>query len=130
MARIIYGVDIESDFSCIDARDAIVRCFIEAHDEVLQETMFSESTIDPEKIEQIKHLDVKLLISQMFAKIGGDFEHPDKTTLSRLVEELGKFALSFRPPEVIEQHAEVIKMLLDRCPDTPAAEEIERRDVI
>ena len=120
MARIVYGVDVESDFSCIDARDAIVRCFVEAHDAVLQETMFSESTIDPEKIEQIKHLDVKLLISQMFAKICGDFEHPDKATLMQLVEKLGQFSLSFRSTEAIEQHAAEIKLLLDRLPDTPA----------
>lgn len=118
MAHIIYGVDIESDFSCIDARDAVIRCFMEAHDEVLQETMFSDQTgIDPAKIEQIKRLDVKMLISQMFTKIDGDFEHPDKQTLLRLVEALGEFALSFRPPEVIEKHADEIRLLLSRLPD-------------
>lgn len=118
MAHIIYGVDIDSEFTALDARDAIIRCFVEAHDEVLQETMFADqTTIDPDKIDQIKHLDIKMLINQMFTKVDGDFEHPDKQALLRLVDALGEFALSFRTPDVIERHAAEIKLLLAKLPD-------------
>lgn len=118
MAHIIYGVDIDSKFTALDVRDAIIRCFKEAHNDVLQETMFADqTTVDPDKIEQIKQLDINMLINQMFSKIDGDFEHPDKQTLLRLVDALGEFARSFRPPEVIEQHAAEIKLLLAKLPD-------------
>ena len=118
MARIIYGVDIESDFSCIDARDAIIRCFVEAHDDVLRETMFPGKTeIDPVKVEQLKQLDVRMLIKQMFIKVGGDFDNPTAASLRGVVGELRKFSESFRNQETIEMHAQAIGSLLERLPD-------------
>ncbi len=118
MANIIYGVDIDSEFTALDARDAILRCFTEAHGDVLRETMFPGQTeIDPAKVEQLKQLDIRMLIKQMFAKVDGDFDCPTKASLYGVVGELRKFSESFRNQETIEMHAQTIRSLLERLPE-------------
>lgn len=118
MTRYVYGVDLESTFSAVDARDAIARCFCLAHDEVLRETMFSEQpSVDSEENEQIKHLDVELLLKRMFEKVGGDYDRPTKASLRLVVGGLQKFSENFRNQSVIEKHTEEIGLLLDKLPD-------------
>jgi hypothetical protein len=118
MARDIYGVDLDGPFTAEDVRDAIIRCFASAHDEVLEETMFSsQPDADPGEVAQMKRLDVRMLISQMFSKVGGDFDHPTKASLVAVVGELRAYAANFRDQEVIGKHASEIGLLLEKLPE-------------
>lgn len=120
MARDVYGVDIDAPFTAEDARDAIIRCFMAAHNEVLEETMFCDLRGDcppEEEMESLKRLDVRMLISQMFSKTGGDFDHPTKSSLMAVVGELQTYAANFRNNDLIEKHAGEIGLLLEKLPE-------------
>jgi hypothetical protein len=120
MAKEIYGVDIDAPFTAENVRDAIIRCFTVAHNEVLEETMFCDMRGDcppEEEVEKLKQLDVRMLIGQMFAKVGADFDHPTKASLWAVAKELQAYAANFRNQEIIGKHAAEIGVLLEKLPE-------------
>lgn len=118
MANMIYGVDADMAFTAGDVRDAIIRCFVEAHASILQETMLSSGLeMGEAEVTSMKELDVMMLIEKLFKKVGGDFEHPTKGVLLAVMGELKVFSTNFRDQETIGKHYEAIKSLVDKLPD-------------
>ena len=112
---IIYGVDLSKKVTPIMVRDAIIRCFVKAHSDVLDDMREYGEFKTEEEFEKMKNLQVKYLIETMFEDIGGDFNNPTKEQLSKIVIKLKEYAAaSLRKPEVIEKHASEIKRLIEK----------------
>jgi hypothetical protein len=107
----IYGVDLSGKITPIQVRDAIIKCFSQAQEE-LMEYMKETTGIKPEDIEKMY---VDFVIENVFEELGGDFKNPTKETLIKVVMKLKKHAASiFRNPEIIEKHAGEIGQLIDK----------------
>lgn len=107
----IYGVDISGKITPIQVRDAIVRCFSLAQEE-LKQTMRKNMNIKPEQIEKVF---VDYLIENAFNEADGDFNHPTKEILIQVVNRLKKYATdAFRDPAIIEKHTDEIMQLIDK----------------
>lgn len=100
---IIYGVDIDKPVTEIIVRDAIVRCFGQAH------CPYEEQ--GPERSEEMY---AKPIVEKAFADSGGDFEHPTKESIKNAIKSLMEFAGNFTDASVIKQHAEEIHQLLEK----------------
>lgn len=102
---IIYGIDTDQPVTAILVRDALVRCFAQAH------CPFNE----PEKLpEHFDTLYAKPIVEKAFIDSGGDFEHPTKESLMRAVIKLMDFSKIFTDPSVIEQHAQEMRQLIEK----------------
>jgi len=109
---LVYGVDVNGEFTAVDVRDAILRCFEEAHDKALRGSTEGQNFKSEEEFEKMKKLDVRMFIQKIFKEVGGDFDNPDKESLSAVVSGLEEYSRHFRKPEVIEKHAcEVAKLI-------------------
>ena len=113
---IIYGVDTEKPITPKDVRDAIVRCFVEAHGEILDlmRGTGSATSVSDEDFEKMKKMNVKELIRGFFQEAGGDYENPTKESLIAVCDRLAEFAKNFRKPEVIEKHYGEIMQLMEK----------------
>jgi len=110
---LIYGVDLEQKVTPILVRDAIIECFYQAHQEVLQDmyVLLREGKID-EKPEEMGKEYIRETIINYFIKVGGDFENPTKDHIMLVLEELREFAKGFRSPEIINKHyGEIMKLI-------------------
>ncbi len=101
----VYGVDTTKEITPIMVRDAIVRCFIEAHKDSLG--------IEEQDSDIIKRM-VTEAVKKSFRETDGDFENPTKESLLRSIGNLKEFSKSFRNQEVIENHFNAIKSLIDK----------------
>jgi len=110
---VIYGVDIDNLVTPIEARDAVVKCFIEAHSEDAQKQYGVVDVIAAEKLCKDK-------VQEAFQKTGGDFENPTKGALLNAVGFLAEFSRAFRDPTIIEKHKAQIMQLLSVIPGEPA----------
>ena len=107
----IYGVDLSGKITPIQVRDAIVRCFSLAQEE-LKKSMRENTDIEPKTIEKMF---VDYLIENAFKEAGGDFNNPTKETLIQVVMRLKEYAANaFRDSDIIEKHAGEIKQLIDK----------------
>ncbi len=112
MKECIYGVDTSKKVTPIMVRDAIIDCFKQAHDEILQ-TMKEYYEFKSEKeFEELKHLNVKFLVESKFEEVGGDFENPSKRDLIKVIDKLAEYASHFRRPEIIKKHYDEIMKLI------------------
>jgi hypothetical protein len=108
---VIYGVDIDKPVSTLEARDAIMRCFIEAHFEDAQKQGITDPLV-AEKTCRDK-------VQEAFQKTGGDFQNPTKGALLNAVGFLAEFSKTFRDPTIIEKHKTQIMQLLSIIPGEP-----------
>jgi len=107
----IYGVDLSGKITPIQVRDAIIKCFSQAQEE-LMEYMEETTELKPEDIEKMY---VDFIIEKTFEKVGGDFKNPTKETLIKVVMKLKEYAANvLRDPEIIEKHAGEIGQLIDK----------------
>lgn len=51
---------------------------------------------------------------KFFDKTGGDFNHPTKETIVKVLGELAEFSKNFRDQEVVKKHYQEIKELVDK----------------
>jgi hypothetical protein len=114
---IIYGVDISKKITPVMVRDAIIQCFFEAHDNILElaKDFFGEP--DEECFEKMKKSHVKELIENIFEKIEKDFNNPTKDSLIEVVEHLEKIAKVYRNQDIIDTHVKEIMQLINRIDD-------------
>jgi len=104
MEEIIYGVDTSKKITNTMARDAMVKCFIEAH----------EKSIDIEGLDKEDRKKMILdIIYNAFKETGGEYDKPTKATLNKVVVYLREFSMPFRDTETIEKHFNAIKYLID-----------------
>lgn len=113
MSEKIYGVDINSNFSAEDVRDAMIVCFSQAHEDVLSQT-FESGVLSAEEIKNLKQINVVLMVKQMFEKIGGDYFKPTKESLIEVAGSLKEFARNFRSDAVVEKHYTEIMRLVEK----------------
>lgn len=112
MGKKIYGCDIEGEITPIKVRDALIECFVKAHDEILEELRHED--VNKEEFEEIKRMDVKLLMEKMFEDVGASFEKPTKETILLVIDKLKEFSKHFRKPEIIACHEKEIKELIEK----------------
>lgn len=109
---IIYGVDTAKRVSPRDVRDAIVECFVQAHKEQLEELGSYDEDSSSIGLEEIKRINVRQLLRNLFEQNGDDFDNPTKEALVGAVEGLKVFAASFRNQEIIQRHYKEIADLI------------------
>lgn len=100
---IIYGIDTEQPITEIMLRDAIVRCFGQAH-----------CPYEEKADKHSEEMYAKPIVEKAFIDSGGDFEHPTKESIERAVESLMQFAGNFTDPSIIQQHVQEIHHLLEK----------------
>jgi hypothetical protein len=114
MGKKIYGVDLSQNITPVIVKDAIIRCFLAAHKDVLEDLKKYGSMDSEEELEKMKKLDVELLIQKYFKETGGDFDNPSKDELVAVCDKLAEYASHFRKPDVIKKHYnEIIELV--RC---------------
>ena len=107
----IYGIDLSGKITPVQVRDAIIKCFSQAQEE-LMEYLKEDPEFKPEEIEKIY---VDSIIKNAFEEVGGDFKNPTKETLIQVVMKLKIYAAGvFRDSKIIEKHAGEIKQLIDK----------------
>jgi len=107
----IYGVDLNEEITPVKVRDAIIECFIQAQQELIE----SMKVITGVNSEEAKKMNVDLLIENAFEGVGGDFNNPTKESLIKVVMKLKDYAAdAFRNPEIIEKHAGEIMQLINK----------------
>jgi hypothetical protein len=114
MGERIYGVDLSEKITPVMVRDAIIRCFVKAHAEVLEQLKQTENFESNEEFQQAKNLHIERLIQEMFNEVGDSFENPSKQGILQVIEKLKQFATVFRNPEIIQKHAGEIVRLVEK----------------
>lgn len=109
---VIYGVDLDKPVTPLAVRDAILRCFVEAHFEDAQKAGGTNDPLVAQKICEDK-------VKEGFQATGGDFNQPSKAALLKVVEFLAEFSKTFRDPTIIEKHKTEIMQLLTVLPGEP-----------
>jgi hypothetical protein len=108
----IYGVDLDKPITALSARDAVVKCFIEAHSEDAKRQFGVVDSSAAEKLCVDK-------VQESFKQTGGDFENPTKGALLNAIGFLAEFSKSFRDPTIIEKHKAQILEILSLIPGEP-----------
>ncbi len=115
MAKKIYGIDPDKKFNNDDVKKAITRCFEEAHENVLKEyDEYNISNMSKEEIDELRTLNIEILINKFLREIGADIKNPKKEDLIELCNKLAKFSKNFRSPKVIKKHYNEIMTLIDK----------------
>lgn len=114
MNKIIYGCDTTKKITTLGVRDAIIQCFIKAHAEILEMMKEYHEFKSKEEFEEMKKLNIKLLITAKFNEIGADFDNPTKDDLITVITKLAEFATNFRKPEIIKKHTNEITALINK----------------
>jgi len=112
MAKKIYGVDISKPVTPLQARDAVIRCFLKAHKQVLDEMKEYGSFNSKEELENMQKLNVRLMVKNFFLDVNGDFDNPDKESIKKVIDKLKDYATHFRNKKVIRKHYNEIKQIL------------------
>ena len=105
MTKKIYGIDINSEITPLMVRDAINECFWQAH--------CADSGI-AQYDEKISHEYCQSIVRKAFDDAGGDFDHPNKESIMKCLENLVEFSKNFRDPSIIQKHKEKIMNLVNR----------------
>jgi len=110
-----YGIDISRRkyLTSQEVRDAIIECFLEAHDNVLNQIREFSVSASNKDIERMKLLNVQLFIKAKFKEIRGDFNNPTKEDLIKICEKLAEFAENFRGQNTIHEHFKEIMELIN-----------------
>ena len=109
--KMIYGVDLAEEITPVKVRDAIMECFTQAQQGLIE----SMKVITKIEYEEAKEINVDLIIKNAFDEVGGDFNNPTKESLVKVIMKLKDFAAdAFRDSEIIEKHAGEIMQLINK----------------
>jgi len=110
--KCIYGVDPDKEITATDVREALVKCFLMAHEKELETIKEYYATESIDEYNRLKEINVEMLIRDFFKKVGGDYEVPTKESLLSVCQKLAEYAANFRTKKVIEGHyAEMLKLI-------------------
>lgn len=106
----------ESDqpLTAIQVRDAIIKCFGEAHDKVLDSLEEFSDSKDPAQLEKFKQMDILMTVKSICKKCSVNFDNPTKEDLVKIIDELAKFSSNFRSEEIINRNYEIALDLINR----------------
>ncbi|MFO8078568.1 MAG: hypothetical protein R6U21_08015 [Thermoplasmatota archaeon] len=110
----IYGVGLEETVTPVKVRDAIIHCFCEADDEIMDQLFQSCDFGSAEEGEQKKLKHVEILIKKMFQEVNGDFDNPTKESLIGVIDKCAAYAGSVRDKETINKNYDAIMSLIER----------------
>jgi hypothetical protein len=107
----IYGVDLSKEITPIMVRDAMIRCFSEAH-KCLD---VSGGDVEcAEDLKKVRDMNAEIFVKKCFEKAGGNFENPKKDDFVNVINRLAEFSASFRDEETIERHKSEMAELINR----------------
>lgn len=109
----ISEVELSDRITPGDVRDAITLCFLRAHSEVLESMKEYHDFESEEAFEEMKNLNVTMLIKNIFKEVGADFSNPTKDDLFKVLHKLAEYAANFRRPEIVQKHYEEMIALLN-----------------
>lgn len=112
MVKKIYGVDLSKEITPLIVRDAIVKCFVNAHREVLGQMKEYSKFKSKKEFDDIKNMSILFLIESLFKDVGGDFNNPTKDDILKVIKKLAEIAAQFREPEIVEKHYNEIMELI------------------
>jgi hypothetical protein len=116
MSKCIYGVDTKQSVTAVHVRDAIVKCFMQAHESVLEDMKEYGEFKSKKEFEDMKHINIKVLVETFFREAGGDFKNPTKESIIKVIGKLKEYAKNFRKPVIVEKHAREIMVLVSKLP--------------
>lgn len=105
MTSKIYGVDDDKEITPTLVRDAIVKCFFNAH--------CLDSGLPQDSEEANKEYCTEI-IKKGFKRTNGDFDNPTKESIMKVLEYLAEFSKNFRDPGIIKKHFNEILTLVNK----------------
>jgi hypothetical protein len=114
MGKKIYGIDISKKITPMMVRDAIIRCFHEAHHQILHEMKNNNEFKSVSEQESFERIQIENIIISAFDDVKADFNNPTKEDIKRVMNELAKFSSKFRKPEIIKKHYNEIMQLVEK----------------
>jgi hypothetical protein len=112
----VYGIDTNKPFNARDVRDAMVRCFKQAHREVLEQTTEGDLNLSEEEKEKLKQLEVEILVRKFFESNQGNFDNPTKEYLLMVCRDLKEFSAHFKNPKIVDRHYREMMRLIEKLP--------------
>ncbi len=113
MSECHYGVDRSKPITGVVVRDAIIKCFLDAHQAALEDFAEYAGEMEEQELEKMKQIHVESMIKKTFDDIGGNFDSPTKEELRKVVMKLKDFAANFRDTSLVEKHATEIMSLIE-----------------
>ncbi len=110
----IYGISLEEEITPIKIRDAIIQCFCEADNEIMNQLFQSSDFGSAEEGEEKKLKHVEILIKKMFHEVNGDFDNPTKESLVGVIDKCAEYAGAVRDKEMISHNYNAIMSLIER----------------
>lgn len=110
--QFIYGVDTSKKVTELQVRDAIIQCFLQAHNCILEEIKNISDISSDQKMTQLKRKTVLSIIHQIFQEIDADFNHPTKQNLLEVVEKLAEYSSKYNQPNIIDRNVSEIMLLI------------------
>jgi hypothetical protein len=101
----IYGVDLSGNITPLQARDALVECFGQAH--------CADSGLGTDD-SSITNGYVTEIVKKAVVSSGGDYEKPTKQSMLLVIGELQEFAKNFRDQSIIQEHAGKIMQVVNK----------------
>ena len=111
MTYTIYGVDVDKPVTPQQAKEALVKCLEEAHEETKQ--LLTEDKAKAE-LELLEKTNARYIIQDTFSRVGGDYDAPTKESLLAVVNYIKDFLCYCRAPEVMERHYNQMRLILER----------------
>lgn len=103
---VLYGIDLEkSEVTPIDARNALIECFGQAH--------CTDSGLDVSDKATTKDY-ITEIIKKAFTDSGGDYENPTKESILQAMNQLQEFSKNFRDQSIIQNHANQMMKIVDK----------------
>ncbi len=107
MKESIYGVDLEGNITPIMVRDAILKCFTQAH-------CIDSGIGEKEENGKINHQYCLEIVKKAFSEAGQDFDKPTKEGILRSMDVLAEFSKKFRDQEIVQKNYSSILQLVNK----------------
>ncbi len=93
----------------IEVKDALLKCFLAAHKEAVEEATFDMNIPEDKKVEVITGM-----VKKAFVDTKGDFDKPTKKSILAAMNQLKAIAKYFRNQDIIERHYSIMTKLIDK----------------
>ena len=104
----------KQEITPIYVRDAIINCFYEAHNDVLNE-MFEVSNFSSDNESKMtKYNHIRIMIKTLFDRVHGDFDNPSKESLIKVIDQCAQYAQNYRDDETIKKNYNKIMEMINK----------------
>ena len=104
----------KQEITPIYVRDAIINCFYEAHEDVLNEMFAVTNYSSDTESKTTKHNHIKIMIKTLFERVNGDFDNPNKESLIKVIDQCAQYAQNFRDDGTIEKNYNKIMEMINK----------------